>query len=75
MAKSIHRKKRSKLTVVLFAPILIIVFIIGWSFYWIGQSKRPNTKQSQKTVNKTPAKQDDVELIVIPPLEKEILAN
>ena len=69
------RKKRSKLTVALLAPILTIVFIVGWSLYWIGQSRQPNTKQPQKTINKTPTKQDNIELIVIPPQEKEILAN
>jgi hypothetical protein len=70
MTKPISRKKRNKLTVALLAPILIIVFIVGWSLYWIGQSKQP-----EKTINKTPAKQDEFELIVIPPQEKEILAN
>ena len=75
MTKPTNRKKRSKLTVALLAPILIIVFIVGWSLYWIGQSRQPNTKQPQKTINKTPAKQDNVKLIVIPPQEKEILAN
>ncbi|MGA3288882.1 MAG: hypothetical protein ABSD42_01405 [Candidatus Bathyarchaeia archaeon] len=75
MTKLTTRKKRSKLTVALLAPILIIVFIVGWSLYWIGQSRQPNTKQPQKTINKTPTKQDNIELIVIPPQEKEILAN
>jgi Tfp pilus assembly protein PilO len=75
MTKPTTRKKRSKLTVALLAPILIIVFIVGWSLYWIGQSRQPNTKQPQKTINKTPAKQDNVKLIVIPQQEEQILAS
>jgi Tfp pilus assembly protein PilO len=75
MTKPATRKKRDKLTVALLAPILIIIFIVGWSLYWIGQSGQLNTKQPQKPINKTPAKQDNIELIMIPPQEKEILAN
>jgi len=75
MTKSNTRKKRNKLTIALLAPISIIVFIVGWSLYWIGQSGQRNTKQPQKPIKKTPAEQDQVELIVIPLQEKEILAN
>jgi flagellar basal body-associated protein FliL len=75
MTKPTPRKKRNKLTTVLLAPILIIVFIVGWSLYWIGQSGQRNTKQPQKPINKTPPKQDNVELIVISPKEQQILAN
>ena len=75
MTKPTPRKKRNKLTTVLIAPILIIVFIVGWSLYWIGQSGQRNTKQPQKPIKKTTAEQDQVELIVIPLQEKEILAN
>jgi nitrogen fixation-related uncharacterized protein len=75
MTKPTTRKKRDKLTVALLAPILIIVFIVGWSLYWIGQSGQLKEKQPQKPIKKTPAKQDNIELIMIPPQEKEILAN
>lgn len=65
MPKTPVRKKRSKLAVILLAPIFALVFIVGWSLYWIGQSRQ---KQSQplKPKNKMPAKQDEIELIVIP---------
>ena len=76
MAKSISRKKRNKLTVILLSPILIIVFIVGWSLYWIGQSGKPKTKQPQKPINKTLAEQSaEVELVMIPQQEEQILAN
>ena len=70
-----NRKKRSKLRVALLAPLLIIFFIVGWSLYWIGQPNQRNTKQPQKPINKTPTNQDQVDLIVIPPKEKQILPN
>jgi len=74
LIKPAHRKKRSKLVVVILAPILIIVFIVGWSLCFVGRPRQSQTKQPQKTVNKTPSKQDDTDLIVIPPQE-EVLAN
>ena len=75
MTKPTTRKKRGKLTIALLAPISIIVFIVGWSLYWIGQSGQRNTKQPQKPIKKTTAEQDQVELIVISPKEQQILAN
>ncbi len=75
MTKPPTRKKRNKLAVALLAPILIIVFMVGWSLNWIGQARLRNAKQPQKPINKTPAKQDQVELIVIPPQEKKIMGN
>jgi len=75
MTKPSTRKKRNKLTIALLAPIFIIIFLAGWSLYLIGQPRRPNTKQRQKPIKKTRAKQDQIELIVIPQREKEILAN
>ena len=75
MTKPTTRKKRNKLTVALLAPILIIVFIVGWSLYWIGQSGQLKVKQPQKLINKTPPKQDNIKLIMIPQQEEQILAN
>ena len=73
MPKIPVRKKRSKLAVILLAPIFALVFIVGWSLYWIGQSRQ---KQSQplKPSNKIPAKQDEIELIVIPQ-EAQLIAD
>jgi flagellar basal body-associated protein FliL len=75
MTKRASRKKRSKLMLILLAPILAIVFLVGWSFYWIGQSRQPKTKQPQKLINENPEKQDNIELIAIPKQEEQILAN
>ena len=75
MAKPAKRKKRSKLTLALLAPVLIIVFIVGWSLSWIGQSRSPKAKQLPKPINKTPAKQDEFELVVISNQEEQIQAR
>jgi hypothetical protein len=48
MTKLTHRKKRSKLTIALLAPILAIAFIVSWSISWIGQ---PKAKQPQKPIS------------------------
>ena len=72
VVKPINRRKQNKLKVFLLAPICAIVFIVGWSLYWIGQSK---PKQAQKTISKVPSKQDQVELIMIPLQENEALTN
>ena len=75
MTKSTRRKKRNKLTVILLAPIIAILFLVGWSLSWIGQIGETKPKQPQKPINKTPVKQDPVELMMIPQKEKEMPAN
>jgi flagellar basal body-associated protein FliL len=74
MTKPTQRKKGDKLLVVLLAPIVAIVFIVGWSFYFIGQANHPKTRQPQKPINKTSTDQNEIELIVIPQQDK-IIAN
>ena len=75
MIKPNRRKKRSKLVAILIAPIVGIILVIGWGLYWIGDSRQQKTKKPQKTIDKTRAKQDEVELIMIPQQEEQILAN
>ena len=74
MIKPTSRKKRSKLTIILLAPFVAIIFIAGWSLYCIGQPWHQKTKQPHKPTNKTPTQQDELELIMIPQ-EQQILAN
>ena len=74
MTKIIRRKKRSKLIILLLAPIFPLIFIAGWSLYCIGQGWHQNTKQPQKPTNKTPTQHDGVEFGVIAQ-EEQILAN
>lgn len=37
----VRKHKRSKALTVLFFPITIIIFLIGWSLSWIGTQKQP----------------------------------
>ncbi|MGD0451760.1 MAG: hypothetical protein ABSA79_11990 [Candidatus Bathyarchaeia archaeon] len=75
MTKPPKRKKRNKLTLALLAPILMVVFIVGWTLSWIGQSRSPKAKQMHKPINKTPAKQEEFELVVISNQEEQIQTN
>jgi hypothetical protein len=72
MTKLPIRKKRSKFKLALLSPILIVVFIVGWSMYFIGQSGQPKSKP-QKQMIKKPAQPNEMELIVIPQEERQIL--
>jgi len=75
MAKlPIKRKKHSKLTIALLSPILMVIFIAGWSLAWIGQSRKPKTKQTQKSINNTP-QEEELNLIFIPNQEEQIRAK
>jgi len=72
VVKPFNRRKQNKLKVLLLAPICAVVFIIGWSLYWLG---KPKTKQTQKAINKVQTKQDEVELILIPMQENKALTH
>jgi hypothetical protein len=75
MAKPTYGKKRNKLAVALLSPVLVVVFIIGWVLYFMGQSERPKAKQPQQTISKEPSSRDEIELIVIPNEEEKIMAE
>ena len=62
LAKAIRRKKRSKLVTVLLLPVLIIVFMVGWSLAYIGLSRQGKANQPQKPTNKTPTEKEELEI-------------
>ena len=70
--KKTSKKNRSKLTKILIAPALAIVFVVGWSLYYIGQ---PRHKKNQKPANTTQPKHENVELMMIPTEEKITITN
>lgn len=72
MTKRPNRKKRSKLIILLLAPVMALTFIVGWSLYWIGNTKH---KQPQAPTPKMHTKQDPVQLIVIPMQEEHTITN
>jgi flagellar basal body-associated protein FliL len=75
MSKPTIRKKRSKLKIVLLSPLLIVVFIVGWGLYFIGQSEQPKSNQQPKPNIKKPERLNEIELIVIPQEESQIVAK
>ena len=72
MTKTSTKKSRSKLTKILMAPALAIVFAVGWSLYYIGQ---PRHKKNQKPAKTTQSKPENVELMMIPQEEKVTITN
>ena len=67
-----NRKKRSKLIILLLAPIMAFTFIVGWSLYWIGNTKH---KKPQTPTSNIQAEQDTVQLMVIPKLEEQTITQ
>jgi hypothetical protein len=55
-------------------PVLIFIFLMGWSMYWIGDQKRPE-KRTEKTKRKAPPKKDNVTFMPIPLEEKPEIIN
>ena len=72
MTKRPNRKKRSKLTILLLAPVMALTFMVGWSLYWIGNRQH---KQPHSAAPKIHAKQDPVQLMVIPTQEEQTITN
>ena len=66
MSGTSRRKKRSKFTVLLLSPILVVTFLLGWTLYVLGESRPPKRKLPQKQANESLTKQADVELLMIP---------
>ena len=72
MTKRQNRKKRSTLSVLLLAPVMALTFIVGWSLYWIGNTKH---KQPQAPTPKKHAEQNPVQLMVIPMQKEQTITN
>jgi flagellar basal body-associated protein FliL len=70
LTKTPHRKKRSKVTIILIAPIAALIFLVGWSFYWIGKAGYKKQK-----LNKTIARPENVQLMAIPLQEERTIEN
>ncbi len=57
MATKKGKVKRNNTLVLLLLPMLVFIFFMGWSMYWIGNQKRPN-----KAKREAP-KEDNVTLL------------
>jgi flagellar basal body-associated protein FliL len=67
---TLNRKKRGKLTKILIAPVAALIFLVGWSFYCIGQAGHKKQK-----LNKTATKPENVQLMFIPLQEEQAITN
>jgi hypothetical protein len=56
----------------LLAPIMAFTFLIGWSLYWIGNTKQ---KKPQTSTPKIQGEQDTIRLMVIPSQEEQTIKN
>jgi hypothetical protein len=69
MPKTINSKRPSKLTRILLAPFLAVIFLAGWTLTYIAE---PKHKKQQKPINKQPTKQETIEFMVIPEEEQTV---
>ena len=61
-----QKRKRNRLVVVLLLPALVLVWLVGWSMYWLGHQKE------DKTRTEPARKKDNVTLIPAVTLEEPI---
>ena len=52
-----QKRKRSRLVVALLLPALVLVWLVGWSMYWLGHQR------TDKKKNKPTPKEDNVKLV------------
>ena len=52
-----QKRKRNRVVVALLLPALVLVWIVGWSMYWLGHQKE------DKTRTEPTSKKDNVTLI------------
>ncbi len=69
MAKPTPRKQGSKIEIILLSPLLVVIFLVGWTLYNIGE---PNHTQKQKPAKIRVRSQEDIELMAIPRDEQSI---
>jgi len=54
------------------APLLAVVFLIGWVFYYFGNNGQ---KQPQKQTKTIPKNNENFELLMIPKEEEQTITN
>jgi hypothetical protein len=73
MTSTGNKRKRKKLGVILFSPVLVFSFIIGWCLYIIGDKSVKTAKKD--AVPQSLTKKDDVGLSAIPFQEQAVHAK
>ncbi|XES78278.1 MAG: hypothetical protein ACBZ72_05235 [Candidatus Bathyarchaeia archaeon] len=65
--------KTNKLVKVLFMPVVLFAFVIGWCLYFVGEDKQ-KVANSRSSVRKSAGK-DCVEFSVVPLQERKVVAE
>jgi len=53
------KKKRSRAVIVLLLPVVVILWIFGWSLYWIGRQRESRKSEPASS----PQEKDNVTLV------------
>ncbi len=61
-----HPHRRNRAVVLLFLPVLVVVWLMGWSLYWVG-----GRKDREHLGKKMKRKEDHVTLIPASAVEQE----
>lgn len=62
-------KRKSNKLAILFLPIMVFIFFIGWSMYWTGNKKKP------KAAARKAPKEDGVTFLPAVLEETEVIVN
>lgn len=68
MTVTTPKHKRNRLLVVLMLPALAIIWLVGWSLYWIGRQKdaKPGLQPKREIKHEVKREESNVTLIVAP---------
>ncbi len=61
-----HPHRRNRAVTLLFLPVLVVVWLVGWSLYWVG-----GRKDRERLEKKMERKEDHVMLIPAGAVEQE----
>lgn len=65
MATSKGKRKRNKAMIIMLLPMLIVIFIIGWFMYWMGDEKRTDKIQHKPPKQQKQPEKDNVTIMPI----------
>jgi preprotein translocase subunit YajC len=65
LATSKGKRKRNKTMTIMLLPMLIVIFIIGWFIYWMGDEKRSDKIQHKLPKQHEQPEKDNVTILPI----------
>jgi hypothetical protein len=61
--------------IIMLLPVIIFIFLMGWSMYWIGDQKRPAKRQRKPLKKEKDNVKDNVTIMPIVYEEPQEIAN